>query len=173
MQCSERGMERVKLANLAEPGVLISLLFTKIFNNGDDFVAKMNQLPSNHHRILSVTARTVEETIDELESMLRAHGINKLTSRITVGFSKERREHLLAKMNDLRLANAELFRTFELSPSVVSEEQIMQAGLVNLWTILVDSKARGMRGFGRLDDEIASRVDDRIEALLRIIDGLT
>jgi hypothetical protein len=107
-----------------------------------------------------------------LEPLLRARGVDKFTSKITVSYGDRDREHLLAKMADLRKANVEFVRTFNLTRSIVDEDQIVKAGLVNLWTILIDSKSNAMRGYGDLQVGIASQVDARVDELLRIIDEL-
>jgi hypothetical protein len=130
-------------------------------------------LPANHQRILSVTARTVEETVDELEPLLRSRGIERLTTKVTVSFSQKKRETLLLKLDALRKANAELVNHFELTRSIVDEEQIVSAALVNLWTILIDSTAKGTKGYGQLEPDVAAELDLYVGRLLAIIDELT
>lgn len=72
------------------------------------------KLPPNHHRGLSVTARTVERTLDELELIRRSRGVEKLTSRITASYSEETRGELLAAIAEMRKANEEMVHTFRL-----------------------------------------------------------
>jgi len=131
------------------------------------------RLPSNHQRILSVTAKTVEETADELEPLLRARGIERLMSAVKTSFSEKKRERLLSKIADLRKANEELVHAFQLPRSVVGEEQIVSAALVNLWTILIDSTAKGMKGYGQLEPGVAVDLDMHVHRLLAIIDEIT
>ncbi len=137
-----------------------------------EILTKSIQLPPDHRRILSVTARTVEDTVDELEQLLRVRGIERLTTAVKPLYSDEKRERLLASLAALRRANEELVRKFDLPRSVVAEDQIVSASLVNLWTILVDSTAKGTKGYGKLEPDVAAKLDESIGKLLAVVDGL-
>ena len=83
------------------------------------------------------------------------------------------REKLLAGMTALRKANEELVNAFDLPRSQLSEDQVVSAALVNLWTILVDSTAKGTKGYGHLPPDTATKLDEHVGRLLSIIDELT
>jgi hypothetical protein len=126
-------------------------------------------LPDNHTRSLSVTASVVERTLNEMENLLRSKGVDALTSKTNVSYSDEQRRHMLKKVDEMRKANEELVRTFGLRRDEHREEQVIKAALSHLWVILVDSTAKGMRGFGHLAPELGREVDARIQKLLNIL----
>ena len=132
-------------------------------------MSKTIKLPSNHHRSLSVTAQTVERTLDELELILRSKGIVNLTSRITASYSEETRGELLAAIAEMRNANEEMVHTFKLQRQEREEAKILRAAISHLWVILSDSTAKGMRGFGPLSPELASEVNKHVHRLLDLL----
>lgn len=132
-------------------------------------MSKSIKLPANHHRSLSVTAETVERTLDELELILRSRGIEHLTSKITPSYSDEVRQELLAAVAKMRTANEDMVRAFELQKHERKEAKILRAAINHLWVILSDSTSKGMRGFGALSPEIASEVDRHVHRLLTVL----
>jgi len=136
-------------------------------------VTKNTVLPADHQRILGVTARTVEETVNELEELLQARGIERLTTTVKTTFTEKRREKLLTSLNALRQANEEMVNKFHLPRSVVTEDQIVSAALVTLWTILIDSTAKGSKGYGQLEPGVAAELDSSVGKLISIVDELT
>jgi hypothetical protein len=130
---------------------------------------KTSILPPNHHRSLSVTAQMVEQALDEMEELLRSRKNTKQTSRIERTYSEEERAHLLETISKLRRANAEMFVDLDLEASHYTENQIVTAKNTHLWTILVDSKSKGLRGFGGLSAEQARLVDAHVDKLLELL----
>lgn len=133
-------------------------------------MTKKSALPENYRRSLSVTAHTVEETLDKLESILRSNGVEKLTSRVTTSYSGDERERLLEIIAKMRKANEEFVRHFALSKTESDEAQILGASIAHLWTILIDSTSRGMRGYGSLPPHLARELNAHIERLLAVLD---
>ena len=129
-------------------------------------------LPPSHRRSLSVTARIVEDSLDEIEKVLTKKERSKSSHRITDSFDETTRQKILTSVGRLRDANEEMFRTLHLEPNVFSETQIVRARLVHLWAVLRDSKAKGLKRFGELPAEAAQEVDKNIENLLTILKDL-
>lgn len=132
-------------------------------------MSKTIKLPANHHRSLSVTAETVERTLDELELVLQSKGIEHLTSKITPSYSDETRQELLAAVAEMRKANEEMVRAFDLQKHERKEARILRAAISHLWVILSDSTAKGMRGFGPLSPDLASEVNKHVHRLLDLL----
>ena len=135
-------------------------------------MSKPIKLPANHHRSLSVTARTVEQTLDELDLILRSKGVENLTSKIAISYSEETREELLAAIAEMKKANEEMVRMFNLKKQERDEARILRASASHLWVILSDSTSQGMRGFGGLAPELAAEVDNHIHRLLMLLKKL-
>ena len=126
-------------------------------------------LPASHRRSLSVTARIVEDSLDEIEKVLTKKGGSKSSHRTTESLDEGTRQKILATVTRLREANDEMFRTLYLEPNVFSETQIVQARIVHLWTVLRDSRSKGLKRFGELAPEEAAEVDKHVDSLLGIL----
>lgn len=126
-------------------------------------------LPASHRRSLSVTARIVEDSVDEIEKVIRGKERKKSSHRITESFDEETRQKIFVTAARLREANDEMFRSLHLEPNVFSETQIVQARIVHLWTVLKDSRSRGLKRFGELAPEEATEVDSHVDRLLGIL----
>lgn len=130
------------------------------------------KLPDNHRRALSVTAQMVEQSLDEMEDLLRFRGDHKLTVKVKPTYTQEDRERLLEAISRMREANAEMFHALNLEVSPYTEENIITAKNTHMWTVLVDSKAHGLRGFGELPPDLARAVDAHIDKLLELLKDL-
>ena len=126
-------------------------------------------LPSSHRRSLSVTARIVEDSLDEIEKALSKRGWAKSSHRVTDSLDDATRTNVLAVVTRLREANDAMFHSLHLEPDVFSETQIVRARVVHLWAILRDSKAKGLKRFGELPADAAVEVDKHIDTLLNIL----
>jgi hypothetical protein len=115
----------------------------------------------------------VEQTLDEMEELLLSRRGGKLTSRIETSYSEEERARLSTAISEMRRANAEMFLALGLEASHYTEDRIMSAKNAHLWTILVDSKSRGMKGFGELPPELAHAVDFHVSRLLELLKELS
>ncbi len=129
-------------------------------------------LPDSHRRSLSVTAQMVEESLDELENLLRSRGQGGLTTDVEPTYSEEDRARILAAISKLRGANAGMFRSLGLQPSHYPEDQILNAKRAHLWTILVDSKSGGLKRFGEMSPECALAIDFHVDKLLELLKEL-
>lgn len=132
----------------------------------------MTTLPDNHRRVLSVTARMVEQALEDMEVLLRTGRNGRLTEQIEPTYSESERIKLLSAIAKMKELNARMFRTLNLEPSYYTEEQIIVAKKTHLWTVLVDSKPKGMKGFGTLTPEQAHAVDIHIDTLLQALQDI-
>jgi hypothetical protein len=72
----------------------------------------------------------------------------------------------------MRKVNEEMVCTFQLQKTEREEARILRAAIAQLWTILVDSTSKGMRGFGNLSPELARELDRHVERLLVLLDRI-
>ncbi len=126
-------------------------------------------LPSSHRRSLSVTARIVEDSLDEIEKVLTKKDRQKSSHRVTDSFDEATKLKMLGTIANLRESNDEMFRSLHLEPNVFSETQIVRSRIVHLWAVLRDSKSKGLRRFGELSADAAVEVDKNIDNLLEIL----
>jgi len=63
-----------------------------------------------------------------------------------------------------------MFDALNLDSAEITEAQIVKGKITYLWTVLVDIKAKALKGYGDLPDDIAQTLDSYIDPLLKIID---
>jgi hypothetical protein len=126
-------------------------------------------LPSSHRRSLSVSARIVEDSLDEIEKVLTKKERQKSSRRVTDSLDEATRQKMLGTVAKLRESNDEMFRSLHLEPNVFSETQIVRSRIVHLWAVLRDSRSKGLRRFGELPADAAAEVDKNIDNLLGIL----
>lgn len=129
-------------------------------------MSKTTGLPENYRRGLSVTAQTVERALDEMENILLSTNEKGSTGVLKV-YDSEQRTRLLAAVAEMREANAQMIRILGLESSPRSESRIIGAKTAHLWTVLVDSTAKGLRGFGDLPEEQGRTINFHINTLLQ------
>ncbi len=129
-------------------------------------------LPASHRRSLSVTARIVESSIDEIEKVLMKKEKPRSSHHITDSLDDEARRKILSTVARLREANDAMFHTLHLEPDVYSETQIVRSRIVHLWAVLRDSRSKGLKRFGEMQPEAAAEVDKNVDALLAILKDL-
>ena len=132
----------------------------------------MTALPENYRRGLSVTAQTVERVLDEMENVLISNDNEKVTARILKTYDAGERARLLKAIAEMREVNGRMVQNLGLEPFRRSESQILGAKAAHLWTVLVDSTAKGLRGFGELSEDHAKRIDFHINSLLQKLKDL-
>ena len=130
------------------------------------------QLPPSHRRSLSVTARIVEDSIDEIEKALMKKEKSRSSHHITDSLDEATRQKILSTVARLRESNDAMFRALHLEPNVFSETQIVRSRIVHLWAVLRDSRSKGLKRFGELPPDAAAEVDRNVDALLAILKEL-
>jgi hypothetical protein len=129
-------------------------------------------LPSSHRRSLSVTARIVEDSIDEIEKALMKKEKSRSSHHITDSLDEATRQKILSTVARLRESNDAMFHSLHLEPNVFSETQIVRSRIVHLWAVLRDSRSKGLKRFGELPPDAAEEVDRNVDALLAILKDL-
>lgn len=130
------------------------------------------ELSSNHKRILSVTARKVETTLNEMEEILKGKLSKNKTAQIIPDYNEEKRNELLKVIERIRTENERMFDELSLKPLELTEERVVKAKSANLWTILIDSSSVHLKNYGALPDEEAAKIDSYIDNLLTSLEIL-
>lgn len=131
------------------------------------------KLSDNHRRRLSVTAKTVEETIDQIELVLDSSQTPQSMRRVKSGYTLSERKRLRAILQELREANERMIQELGLQKQKIDERQIIWAAITRLWLILSDSLAAKMKGFGEMKGPVAKTVDGHVEQMLKILDKIS
>jgi hypothetical protein len=130
------------------------------------------ELPSNHKRVISVTAKTVEEELNELEALLSAKKNDGSIKKIIPSYSDKERKFLIEKIGELRKLNHRMFEDLNLDSTELTEIQMVRGKITYLWTVLIDSKSKALKGYGMLPENLATVLDNHLDHLLEIINKL-
>ena len=131
-----------------------------------------NMLPENHRRSLSVTAKMIEEGLDEVESKLKGSSNHKITQILKTSYDSETKEKIYEIIKDIQAMNKEMFTVLSLTPQTSYESRVVQSQAVYLWSILVDSTSKNLSRYGNLTPEESKLVDDYVFKLLSLLDKL-
>ncbi len=129
-------------------------------------------LPENHRRSLSVTAKFIEEGLNEIESVLKSNSNNSVTNIVEKSYDNETKEKIYTIIKEIQSVNKEMFTKFSLTPQTTYESRIVQSQAVYLWSILIDSSSKKLSRYGDLSPEESKLVDRYIQRLLSLVDKL-
>ena len=129
-------------------------------------------LPSAHRRSLSAVARNIENSLNDMARKLKGNSSDSFLSRVEESYTETERQYILSAIENVRQALVELIRHFSLDISSVSEEQILQAHISHIWTLLQDSYSKKSKGYGTLPKEFHVPLDEAIGKLLERVEYL-
>jgi len=131
------------------------------------------ELQPDHRRSISTTAQIVEKTLNEMEDILLQKYKENIATIVVESYSEKERTIMLTKIAEIRKANQELFQEFNLKRTEQSESQVLHAAAAYLWTVLMDSKSKKLRGFGKLSPNVAAKIDEHVERIVTLLDEFT
>jgi hypothetical protein len=128
------------------------------------------KLGENHRRAMSVCLRQVEQMCESVEMWLsrRASLFVQVADDVSPDQRARVREILREVREECRQADAEM----ELDHKVQSRRGAILALLSVHWADLEDRKAEKLRGYGRLSDEAAVRIDARMDRLIALVSDM-
>ncbi len=131
-----------------------------------------SKLNSNHKRVLSSTAKIVDEELQEIEQMLFDKQDDSKMNIVEKSFSPGESKDLSKQIKLLQKMNLAMFDNFGLTSKTLSEKQIIYAKVSYLWTILSDSRSKKLRSYGQLDAEAGDEIDGYIDKMLTEIEKM-
>ncbi|HUI64461.1 MAG TPA: hypothetical protein VL126_06450 [Bacteroidota bacterium] len=127
------------------------------------------ELPGPQRRSLEVTAKVIETTLAEMETLLRSDRKGQLTRKVEPCYTPEEKARMLGAIADMRQANTEMILHLGLRSSYIREDQILNARISHMWAVLCDSTSKGLKGFGGLPPGPAQAIDDHVNELLELL----
>lgn len=131
---------------------------------------KKELLPPNHRRSISTMSQIVEQEVNTIIDLLRRNRMDDVSVSVSERYNDEQRRRMLEKITALKKYNEEFFKEFNLQQMSFAESQLVRSKAVYLWTVLMDSKSRKLRGYGKLSSQLASALDEHIERMLLLLD---
>lgn len=126
-------------------------------------------IPDNHKRSLSVTARHIESSIDDIEELLTKKRHDSVTEKVIANMTQEKREQILQLTKVLREKNQIMFNDLQLNGNVFYEDRIVRSRVSHIWTLLGDSTAEALKGYGDVTPEQAEIINRHVNSLLETI----
>ena len=128
---------------------------------------KINLKP-NHQRSVSSSIRLVENMVDEIERQV-LHPSGLLLTRIDhADFAKDI-EHIKSVTGEIRNYILYLFEKYNLKPSELKLNRIVNARKSSMWTILCDTTSGKLKGYGDFPEEYTEEFDSDIDRLQQLI----
>jgi hypothetical protein len=130
------------------------------------------KLPENHSRSLSVTAKMIEEGLDEIKLKLSGNFDHKITQILEPSYDSETKGKIFEILNEIQAVNREMFASLSLTPQKSYESRVVQSQTVYLWSILIDSTSKKLSRYGDLTPEESKLIDEYIIKLLSLLEKL-
>ena len=135
-------------------------------------IIKKLKLPPNYKRSLSVVARSIEDSLNDIAARLQSKPSNATLHRIMPSFTDAERAFINKTLEEIRSSLIVLAETYDIHPLSVTEAQILKAQYAHLWTLLQDSYYDKMKGYGKISAEEASLLDKYIAQLAEQVEKL-
>ena len=129
-------------------------------------------IPDNHKRSLSVTAHHIENSINDIESILTNNQQDKLTEKFITNMNEEARKDILELVKIVRKQNERMFNELNLHSSNTYEDRIIRSRISHIWTLLCDSTPESLSGYGEVTDEQSKLISKNVNSLLETVNKM-
>ena len=129
-------------------------------------------ITANHKRSLSVTSHHIENSINDIESILTNHQQDKLTEKFITNMDEEARKDILELVKIVRKQNERMFNELNLHSSNTYEDRIIRSRISHIWTLLCDSTPESLSGYGEVTDEQSKLISKNVNSLLETVNKM-
>lgn len=129
-------------------------------------------LGNNHKRSLSVVARHIEKSLDDIEDLLTNERRDKLTEKIITTTDENTRKKLLILTKLIREKNEQMFYDLELNAYNYYDDRILRSNISHIWTLLCDSTPEKLKNYGDLSDEQVKLINTHVNNLLETVNKM-
>jgi len=120
-------------------------------------------------RGLSATFRTLEEMMQEIETVINSDGYKGSLLEIDNDSSPQAREEILKRIRLIRGEISRLSKQFSLEMKQMKSSRQMLSNLSYCWEILEGSKAKKLRGYGEVAEGLEQVLDPHINTIVDLI----
>jgi len=120
-------------------------------------------------RGLSATFRTLEEMMQEIETVINSDGYKGSLLEIDNDSSPQAREEILKRIRLIREKISRLSKQFSLEMKQMKSNRQMLSDLSYCWEILEGSKAKKLRGYGEVAEGLEEVLDPQINTIVELI----
>ena len=120
-------------------------------------------------RGLSATFRTLEEMMQEIETVINSDGYKGSLLEIDNDSSPQAREEILKRIQLIREKIGRLSKQFSLEMKQMKASRQILSDLSYCWEILEGSKAKKLRGYGEVAEGLEEVLDPQINIIVELI----
>ena len=120
-------------------------------------------------RGLSATFRTLEEMMQEIETVINSDGYKGSLLEIDNDSSPQAREEILKRIQLIREKIGRLSKQFSLEMKQMKSSRQMLSDLSYCWEILEGSKAKKLKGYGEVAEGLEEVLDPQINIIVELI----
>ncbi len=128
-------------------------------------------LKANHRRSVSSAIRLVENMAEEIEREIN-NPRRLLLTRINHEENENDISHIQSIIKKIKSQIRYLFDKYDLKPSELNMQRIINSRKSSMWVILCDTTAGKLKGYGEFPEEYSAEFDSDIEKLQEIVSEL-
>lgn len=136
-----------------------------------DTTSEPAALPTAQDRSLSAAAWIVQEALEEMKLVLADPQRPRTGRQIREDVDDAKRLQMLEAIEQLRIANDEMFQALHLKPDILSQAQVVRSRAAHAWTVLENCRT-SVQHSSTLSPDLAQRILEHIDGLLVIINEL-
>ncbi len=122
-------------------------------------------------RVVSSTLRLVEQTVDQIESLL-IEPVTRITFCLDDDLDAEERRAIHAACDRLRATLGEACRRLGVEVAERSRRRKIRAGVSTVWAMLEDTKSPALRGYGPVSPDAGKILDGLLEEIAVDVIGI-
>lgn len=127
--------------------------------------APLIELSENHRRSISITLQLVDKALCEWNDWANGHVQSGVMYCQRDTFSTAQKIELRNRIAKIRQLMVRLRDDLRLTVNVVGTSQLIVGQAAVLWEMLTDLNSRGLNGYGKVPEELASYLDPIGETL--------
>ena len=129
-------------------------------------------IPANHKRSLSVTSHHIENSINDIVTILTNNQQDNLTEKYIKNMNEEMRKEILKLIEVIRTKNENMFNELSLQSSNIYEDRIVRSRISHMWTLLCDSTPESLSGYGEVTGEQGKLISKHVNSLLETVNKM-
>ncbi|MFN2531843.1 MAG: hypothetical protein ABR555_11145 [Pyrinomonadaceae bacterium] len=129
-------------------------------------------LNANQQRALSTRLAMLDRFFYDVEQLLSGDAPKGEMFEVINALTEEQKESVLSLLNEGRREIRGCRDQFKLEVKREDLHRVMAGHLGIFWTILEDSRARKLEGFGGISPGLAAELDPKVDNLVRIVNSL-
>lgn len=118
---------------------------------------------------LTIVLRSLEDDLELIRQLISSPSRERILSRLINPLPPGSQRRAIQIINNAEKLIADLAKKFELEKAEVDTVAIANAHLSVQWVTLCETNAKGLKGYGRVSEQLEAELDPHINALMKLI----